>query len=72
MGNATVSVRIALVGDENGAPPSHRECGDVSGMPGDDVRTEWVPTDGTRISDLSAFDGIWVVPRYPVLEPRGR
>jgi hypothetical protein len=46
MSNATASVRIALVGNENAALPSHRKCGAVRGMLGDDVRTEWVPTDG--------------------------
>ena len=65
MSCAAASVRIALVGDENAALPSHRECGAVRGMLGDDVQTEWVPTDGPRISDLSAFDGIWVVPGSP-------
>lgn len=65
MSSATAGVRIALVGDQNAALPSHRECGAVRGMLGDDVQTEWVPTDGPRISDLSAFDGIWVVPGSP-------
>jgi hypothetical protein len=65
MSSATVTVRIALVGDEDVALPSHRECGAVRGMLGDDVCAEWVATDGPRISDLRGFDGIWLVPGSP-------
>ncbi len=54
MSSATVTVRIALVGDENVALPSHRECGAVRRMLGDDVCAESVvrPIPGTRFSTL--------------------
>ena len=65
MSSGTVRVRIALVGDENTTLPSHRECDAVRSMLGGDVDTEWVPTDGPRISDLTVFDGIWLVPGSP-------
>jgi len=60
-----VTVAIAVVGDENVALPSHRELNAVRPMLGDDVEAEWVPTDGPAISDLSGFDGIWLVPGSP-------
>jgi CTP synthase (UTP-ammonia lyase) len=60
-----VNVGIAIVGDENEALPSHRELNAVRRTLGDDVDTEWVPTDGPAISDLSGFDGIWLVPGSP-------
>jgi CTP synthase (UTP-ammonia lyase) len=60
-----VTVRIAIVGDENDALPSHRELNAVLPMLGDDVSAEWVSTDGPGISDLSGFDGVWLVPGSP-------
>jgi CTP synthase (UTP-ammonia lyase) len=60
-----VTVRIALVGDENDAYPSHRELNAVRSMLGDDVVAEWVATDGAQVMDLSGFDGIWLVPGSP-------
>ena len=55
-----MSVRIALVGDENETYPSHREINAVRPMLGVDV--EWVPTDSVQVRDLRSFDGIWLVP----------
>jgi CTP synthase (UTP-ammonia lyase) len=63
--SAVVAVRIAIIGDENNAFPSHRELNAVRGMLGEDVASEWVPTDGDQISDLSGFHGIWLVPGSP-------
>jgi CTP synthase (UTP-ammonia lyase) len=60
-----VTVGIAIVGDENEALPSHRELNAALPMLGDDVSAEWVSTDGPRISDLSGFDGVWLVPGSP-------
>jgi len=60
-----VTVAIAVIGDENGTLPSHREVNAVRPMLGDDVATEWVATDGPRIADLSGFNGVWVVPGSP-------
>ena len=60
-----VTVRIAIVGDENTALPSHREVNAVRGMLGGDVHTEWLPTDGPQVADLTGFDGIWLVPGSP-------
>jgi hypothetical protein len=50
--SVVVTVRIALVGDENDAYPSHRELNAVRRMLGDDVVAEWWrPTDhGLRTS----------------------
>jgi len=62
---AVVTVRIAIVGDENAALPSHREINGVRGMLGDDVSTEWLATDEPRVADLAGFDGIWLVPGSP-------
>lgn len=58
-------VRIALVGDEITAHPSHRELNAVRPMLGPDVETQWLPTDGSAVRDLSGFDGIWLVPGSP-------
>ena len=58
-----MSVRIALVGDENETYPSHREINAVRPMLG--VGAEWVPTDSVHVRDLSSFDGIWLVPGSP-------
>ena len=44
--SAVVTARIAIVGDENETLPSHRELNAVARMLGDDVDSEWVPTDG--------------------------
>jgi CTP synthase (UTP-ammonia lyase) len=60
-----VTVGIAIVGDENDALRSHRELNAVLPMLGYDVIAEWVPTDGPRISDLSGFDAVWLVPGSP-------
>ena len=58
-------VSIAIVGDENVAYPSHREINAVRSMLGEDVDTQWLPTDGDRVRDLEAFDGIWLTPGSP-------
>ena len=58
-------VRIALIGDENGAYPSHREINAVRTMLGPDVDAEWVATDGDRASNLGRFHGIWLTPGSP-------
>ncbi len=58
-------MRIAIIGDENNALPSHRELNAVRGTLGEDVDSAWVPTDGAQISDLSGFHGIWLVPGSP-------
>jgi CTP synthase (UTP-ammonia lyase) len=60
-----VTVRIALVGDENGAYPSHRELNALRGLLDEDVRTEWVPTAGDRVRALTDFAGIWLTPGSP-------
>ncbi len=60
-----MTARIAIFGDENDALPSHRELDAVRSMLGPDVETEWVPTDGPGASDLSGFDGVWLVPGSP-------
>ncbi len=60
-----VRVRIALIGDENDAYPSHREINAVKSMLGDDVDAEWLPTDGDRVSHLEGFHGIWLTPGSP-------
>jgi CTP synthase (UTP-ammonia lyase) len=60
-----VPVRIAIIGDENNALPSHRELNAVRGMLGKNVESAWVPTDGAEISDLGGFHGIWLVPGSP-------
>jgi CTP synthase (UTP-ammonia lyase) len=60
-----VTVSIALIGDRNLALPSHRELDAVRGMLGEDVDAEWVATDGGGARDLSAFDGVWLVPGSP-------
>jgi CTP synthase (UTP-ammonia lyase) len=58
-------VRIALVGDENDAYPSHREINAVRSMLGQDVDAEWLPTDGDRVRQLEEFHGIWLTPGSP-------
>lgn len=60
-----MAVRIAIVGDQNDALASHRELNAVLPMLGDGVSPEWVSTDGPGISDLSGFDGVWLVPGSP-------
>ncbi|HUA02894.1 MAG TPA: hypothetical protein VMB27_03255 [Solirubrobacteraceae bacterium] len=65
-----MTARIAIVGDENVALPSHREINGVRGMLGDDVSTEWLSTDGPRVADLERFDGIWLVPGSPYANDR--
>ena len=58
-------VRIALVGDENDAYPSHREINAVRSRLGDDVDAQWLPTDGDRVGALGRFNGIWLTPGSP-------
>lgn len=58
-------IRIALIGDEMPAHPSHREVNAVRSRLGDDVAADWVPTDGAAIATLDAFDGIWLLPGSP-------
>jgi CTP synthase (UTP-ammonia lyase) len=60
-----VTVRIAIVGDENTALTSHRGVNAVRRMLGGDVHAEWLATDGPQVADLTAFDGIWLVPGSP-------
>jgi CTP synthase (UTP-ammonia lyase) len=60
-----VPVRIALVGDENDAYPSHREINAVRSQLGDDVDARWLPTDGDRVRALDGFNGIWLTPGSP-------
>jgi hypothetical protein len=60
-----VSVRIALVGDENETYPSHREINAVRPLLGDDVESAWVATDSAQVRDLGSFDGVWLVPGSP-------
>jgi CTP synthase (UTP-ammonia lyase) len=64
-----VPVRIALVGDES-SHPSHRELNAVRAQLGDDVSAEWVATDGVGVGDLTAYDGIWLVPGSPYRHDR--
>ena len=63
-----MQVSIALVGDENGAFPSHREINAVRSMLGEGVDTQWVPTDGDRVRDLGGFAGIWLTPGSPYVD----
>jgi CTP synthase (UTP-ammonia lyase) len=63
-----VTVTLALVGDENTAYPSHLEINAVRTMLGDDVTTEWIPTGGERITDLTDFDGVWLAPGSPYVD----
>lgn len=60
-----VPVRIALVGDQNESYPSHRELNAVRGMLGDEIDTQWLPTDEQQVRDLAAFGGIWLTPGSP-------
>jgi len=60
-----MTVGIAVVGDRNDALPGHRELNAVMPMLGADVHAEWVPTDGPGVSNLSGFDGVWLVPGSP-------
>jgi CTP synthase (UTP-ammonia lyase) len=60
-----VAVTIALVGDHNDAYPSHRELDAVRAMLGPDVVTEWMATDGDRVTDLSGSNGVWLTPGSP-------
>ncbi|MGH2972430.1 MAG: glutamine amidotransferase-related protein [Gaiellaceae bacterium] len=60
-----MTVKIAIVGDQNEVLPSHRELNAVRPMFGADVAAEWVPTDGPRILDLRGFDAVWLVPGSP-------
>jgi CTP synthase (UTP-ammonia lyase) len=63
-----VSTRIAIVGDES-THTSHVEVNAVRRQLADDVTsdvfTEWVPTDDVTARDLSAYDGVWLVPGGP-------
>lgn len=60
-----MSNRIALVGDENSTYASHREINAIRSRLEASARCEWVATDGDTITDLSGFDGIWLVPGSP-------
>jgi hypothetical protein len=60
-----VRVRIALIGDENGAYLSHREINAVRTVLRPAVDAEWVATDGDRASVLGGFHGIWLIPGSP-------
>jgi membrane protease YdiL (CAAX protease family) len=60
-----MTVRIAIIGDENLDYPSHRELNAARGRLGEDVQTWWVATDGEYIRDLNAMDAIWVAPGSP-------
>jgi CTP synthase (UTP-ammonia lyase) len=60
-----VPVTIALVGDHNDAHPSHRELDAARVMLGPDVVTEWMATDGDRVTDLSGSSGVWLTPGSP-------
>jgi CTP synthase (UTP-ammonia lyase) len=59
-----MTVRIAIVGDES-THTSHREVNAVRPQLGADVLTEWVATDSVGGRDLSAYDGVWLVPGGP-------
>lgn len=59
-----MSVRIAIIGDES-THTSHREVNAVRTRLGDEVSTEWVPTTELASRDLTAYDGIWLVPGGP-------
>jgi CTP synthase (UTP-ammonia lyase) len=59
-----VNSRIAIVGDES-THTSHREVNAVRPQLGAEVMTEWVPTDDLAERDLSAYDGVWLVPGGP-------
>lgn len=59
-----MTIRIALVGDES-THTSHRELNAVRPLLGHDVDAEWVATDGAEVRDLSAYDGVWLVPGSP-------
>jgi CTP synthase (UTP-ammonia lyase) len=63
-----VTTRIAIIGDES-THTSHREVNAVrprlANPATGDVETEWVPTDGLSARDLSAYDGVWLVPGGP-------
>ena len=60
-----MTVRIAIIGDENLDYPSHRELNAARARLGEDVQTWWVATDGEYIRDLNAMDAIWVAPGSP-------
>jgi CTP synthase (UTP-ammonia lyase) len=60
-----VTVRIALIGDENHAYASHRELNAVRGQLGTDVESTWLATDRPEAGQLDRFDGIWLVPGSP-------
>jgi CTP synthase (UTP-ammonia lyase) len=64
------AVRIAMIGDENVAYPSHRELNAVRGHLGVNVRATWVATDGAQVRDLDGFDGVWLVPGSPYADDR--
>ncbi len=59
-----MTVRIAIVGDES-THTSHRELNAVRSQLGDDVEAVWVATDSDELRDLSAYDGVWLVPGGP-------
>jgi CTP synthase (UTP-ammonia lyase) len=59
-----VPVRIAIVGDES-THTSHLEVNAARAQLGTDVLTEWAATDSPAVRDLSAYDGVWLVPGGP-------
>lgn len=64
MGEVT---RIALLGDDRGHR-SHQELNALRPRLRSELDAEasWVPTDGGRLeSDLSSYDGVWLVPGSP-------
>jgi hypothetical protein len=67
-----VRARVAFVGDENVAYPSHREINAVRAMLGADVEREWLPTYGDRVRHLCRFDGIWLTPGSPYADDSGQ
>jgi Glutamine amidotransferase class-I len=60
----SVTIAIALVGDETDHP-SHHEINAARALLGDDVEATWTRTDSARIRDLAGFDGVWLVPGSP-------
>lgn len=60
-----MTIRLAIVGDENTAVASHREINAVRGRLGAGVESRWLPTDGPQVRDLGGFDGIWLVSGGP-------
>lgn len=60
-----MTVRIAIIGDENPAYPSHQELNAARALLGPDVESWWIASDGPHIADLRAFDALWIAPGSP-------